>query len=309
MAIDRFLRGILLLLLGIVAHGFAWTGVKRATLVESKEPSEVSPLPGRWSLVVWNVHKRTDSTFRNELNQLMDSCHPSLVLLQEAVPDSAWILRALDAVPWSFAANLLDPARHRWSGVLTAGASLARSVAVLTSDLEPIVGTPKPILATWHPRGNGGGRPDTLLVVNLHALNFKIGLDAFRRQMLQVAGILDHHQGPALVAGDFNTWSAKRLALADSVLGAAGQSRLEFGKLSPLRRTALGRPLDQIYYSRVFLEVDTTGLDVPVRFKSSDHVPLVATFGRGASGDERAGSKNTVQRESQEKTRFNSDRP
>lgn len=233
-----------------------------------------SELPRRFSVVSWNVHKETDSVFASELGALLDSARADLVLLQECVhPGGERFDAALEGRAWALSANLRTGASKAATGVLTASSSLQGFDAMLSRGREPLLGTRKPTLATLH-RAAGG----PLLAINLHALNFSPGMDGFRQQLGGAAKAGASHAGPVLVAGDFNTWSVRRLRVADSVLGAASLVRLDFGDAERDKRRAFGHPLDQIYYDPRRLRPVPGASGVPLRFRSSDHPPLVAGF-------------------------------
>src|SRR5690606_41773701 len=72
------------------------------------------------------------------------------------------------------------------SGVWTASAAAALAACSIEIR-EPLLGTPKRALIVEYPLA---GRDDTLLVANLHAVNFALGLAEFRRQLGEVAAIL-----------------------------------------------------------------------------------------------------------------------
>ena len=67
-------------------------------------------------------------------------------------------------------------------------------------------------LVTEYPLPNG----EKLLAVNVHLLNFeRWSLKKLRRQLEDLKSIMAHHEGPIVMAGDFNTWNRKRLALVN----------------------------------------------------------------------------------------------
>lgn len=239
-------------------------------------PPSSTVLESRIRIVSWNVHKRTDSVFRSELARLVDSAAPDIVLLQEfAARDRPGLLTALGGRPWSLSSNLRTGSPPVETGVATASRSILRSRALLSEGAEPVLGSRKAALATWHP-----GRADTLLAINLHALNFSLGLVPFRRQLGEIAGVAARHVGPVVVAGDFNTWREGRRRSADSLLAAAGLVRLDFGRAEADKRHAFGSALDHVYYSPRYLRPLPRECDVPARFRTSDHTPLIATFDR-----------------------------
>lgn len=251
----------------------AWETVREPLLVRSAR-GDSAVLPERFRVVVWNVHKRTDSVFLGELSRLVDSA--DIVVLQEfALPAPGALAAALGGRPWALSANLLAGSPPAVTGVLTSSSSLRRSLALLSDASEPFLGTRKPALASYHASG-----ADTLLVLNLHALNFHASLDGFRRQVASLADLAGSHPGPVVAAGDFNTWSRARLRTADSILRHASLVRLDFGPGESSKRRAFGHALDHVYYGPRCLRPVATAMSVPTRFRSSDHVPLVATFER-----------------------------
>jgi len=262
-------------LLVVAAATFGWEA-RSTPLLVSSPPAAATPLPNRLRLVSWNVHKKTDSVFLAELRELLDSTSADLVLVQEFAPrDRAGGDAALANRPWALSANLRTGSPPVETGVATSARSLARAHALLSEGAEPLVGSRKAALASWHPSAQ-----DTLLVVNLHALNFLPGLDGFRQQLGTISRMAAQHQGPAVVAGDFNTWSAARLRTADSLLGAAGLVRLDFGADESRKRRAFGHGLDQVYFTPRLLRPVRSECGIPTRFRSSDHTPLIATFER-----------------------------
>ena len=52
-----------------------------------------------------------------------------------------------------------------------------------------------------------------LLSVNLHAINFTLGISDLKQQLDDAADIMRHHTGPIIFAGDLNTWSDERQQL------------------------------------------------------------------------------------------------
>ncbi|MCP5978783.1 EEP domain-containing protein, partial [Klebsiella pneumoniae] len=64
---------------------------------------------------------------------------------------------------------------------------------------EPILRLAKSALVTVYPL------PDTrlLMVVNIHAVNFSLGVDVYSKQLLPIGDQIAHHSGPIIMAGDF----------------------------------------------------------------------------------------------------------
>ncbi|HNY30299.1 MAG TPA: endonuclease/exonuclease/phosphatase family protein [Fibrobacteria bacterium] len=231
-------------------------------------------LPGRFTMVVWNVHKEADPGFLSDLGSLVGTSGADLVLLQEARVDSdpSALQSALGDRIWHLSANLAGTKVQY--GVLTASSGLPlEATALLSQAGEPIALTRKASLVTRYRIAS-----ETLCVANVHALNFSPLLSGFRGQLSDLVERMRAHAGPLIVAGDFNTWNARKQSLADSILGSLGLVRLDFGVQSARRASRFGHALDHVYFHPQYLEVDTAGVQVRDSISSSDHVPLVVPF-------------------------------
>jgi endonuclease/exonuclease/phosphatase (EEP) superfamily protein YafD len=135
--------------------------------------------------------------------------------------------------------------------------------------MEPFLWLPKSTLISRYPIA---GSDRQLVVANIHAVNFTFGTVEFRVQMRQLADILVTHDGPLIVAGDFNTWSLLRMSLVRDIL--VERLKLEKVVFETARPSSVfRRPLDHAYYR---------GLRVVERWteasETSDHDPLWVEF-------------------------------
>lgn len=213
----------------------------------------------------WNLHKATDPGWDADLARF--AATSDLLLIQEAVL-SADLQRVLAGAgfEWLLAgAFALD---GREMGVLSAARVPAASACVQRT-FEPLLQLPKATLIARYALGSG--KDETLVVANLHAINFTLGLGAYRAQLEALEHELAGHRGPVIVGGDFNTWSADRLAAVRETM-----QRLGLVPVLPLddtRSRFFGRQVDFIF---------VRGLEVvhanapPVT--SSDHNPMLATL-------------------------------
>jgi endonuclease/exonuclease/phosphatase family metal-dependent hydrolase len=108
---------------------------------------------------------------------------------------------------------------------------------------------------------------ETLLVINIHGINFTFGVDELEKQFLQARAVIDAHDGPVLFSGDFNTWRGQRTKVLDEMLAELGLTALEYDV--DHRKRFLGEALDHIYVRGLYSEHATT-LDS----KASDHNPM-----------------------------------
>jgi endonuclease/exonuclease/phosphatase (EEP) superfamily protein YafD len=111
----------------------------------------------------------------------------------------------------------------------------------------------------------------TLLVANIHALNFTFGLHDFHEQIRRVQSVMTNHSGPILLSGDFNTWHWRRSASVNQITDSLNLEVLSYDE--DHRKRFLGQPLDHIYIRGLeVLQATTQDVD------SSDHNPMSARF-------------------------------
>lgn len=216
------------------------------------------------SLVSWNIHRNADEGWEADLERF--AAGSDLVLLQEATLTQALRERLalarlewLHADAWSFDGIV--------SGVLLASSQRPRSACVQRSP-EPLVGPPKSSLVAWF---RLEGRAATLAVATVHSVNFTLDTRDYRRQLDGVLSLLAAHDGPAILAGDFNTWSAARASVLAEAAGRAGLAEVEPRRGA--RATFLGKPADYLFVRGLL--VDDAWIE-PVG--SSDHAPIRAVL-------------------------------
>ncbi len=214
-------------------------------------------------LVSWNVQKNSHTDWYRDFTALIDN--KDLVLVQEvSLRENS--INALDGSRhWSFAPGYQKPGAI--SGVMT----MSRSKPIAQCSFvnyEPLLRTPK---ATSITRYGLTTTDDTLVVVNIHAVNFSMGMGAFKRQFDQVREVLASHDGPIIVSGDFNTWRKRRNDIVAGMAKEIGLISLEFTE--DYRVTLFGNPLDHVYVRGLSLLDSTTE-----RVSSSDHNPMSATL-------------------------------
>ncbi len=268
----RFLLAILLLI------GAGGCRVKGTETIEWDTAAGMA-LPQHFSLLCWNVEKGQNEDLFTRLQSLADELEPDLIFLQEA----HLTISRVDGYGGIFAPGWSYP----WPGGRAIGvAILSRSEPVSfeklpTRDREFGVTAPKVSLAQiWDLPG-----ADTLLIINIHGLVFESGqrLAGFRRQLDVIEGVVAGHDGPVLLAGDFNTWSGYRLGYVremaerlrlneiDEFEGTRPRTTADLG--SEASNTSFGvnpdLPLDHVFVRQLDV-VEARVLDETV----SDHMPL-----------------------------------
>jgi endonuclease/exonuclease/phosphatase (EEP) superfamily protein YafD len=122
------------------------------------------------------------------------------------------------------------------------------------------------------------GSPAPILCLNIHSLNFKLGLAGYGSQLDSILAAAAAHHGPVIFSGDFNTWSRWRMELLQRKMAAAGLRRVEFAGEGPLPSWFSARSLDHVFYSHGRLRADPASARILAEIRSSDHAPLVVDF-------------------------------
>lgn len=221
-------------------------------------------LASTFTVTTWNDFKLQRPNWKQELSRLMDKT--DLFLFQEAVDRDAFL-------------DVMKTANLKWNQVeafrfegQTAGVMNAGMVSPIyncaTKTAEPAIRIPKSVLASLYPIAQSRY---PLLVINVHGVNFELGMGSYRRQMSQVFGMAKRYPGPVILAGDFNSWGEKR---TDYVLSLAKDSALKQVIPSPDNRTrVLDEPLDHLFYRGLVLQQSENR-----KTSASDHNPMWAEF-------------------------------
>ncbi|PLK58404.1 EEP domain-containing protein [Candidatus Palibaumannia cicadellinicola] len=214
-------------------------------------------------VMVWNIFKQQRANWLSVLQNF--GKNNQLVLLQEAQTTPELIsfatshYLATDQVP---ALIFL----HNSSGVMTLSAAHPVYCCPLR-EKEPLLRIAKSALITIYPVY----QQQLLMVINIHAVNFSLGLDVYSKQLGPIGDHIINHTGPVISAGDFNAWSRQRILALYKFT-----KRMMLGEVSFIndqRKKFFGRPLDFIFYR----DMAVTEASVLVT-QASDHNPLLVTF-------------------------------
>ena len=233
---------------------------KKGLSMQCDKASDLVPkLTGsRFHLITWNVHKGQDKGWQEDLARLSNQA--DFVLLQEATQHQnlSAFSTALFVSSFSF--------KDLLSGVKTftqtqpewyCGGGVA----------EPLIQIPKVASMMSFPLKKG----DSLLLINVHLINFEWGISTYQAQLEQIFSFVENHQGPIIMSGDFNAWNEERLNLVNNLMKKYG---LDSVALSQDKRVRfLGYPLDYIFMRGVKVVSATSEV-----VTSSDHNPLLVEF-------------------------------
>jgi endonuclease/exonuclease/phosphatase (EEP) superfamily protein YafD len=210
-------------------------------------------------LVNWNIQKGGDPEWTTDLATFTDE--PNLMIFQEAVYGTdEWDVVASDHHR-SFAPG------HRTATSVTGVMTLSSAEPLTQCNLltvEPWLRSPKATVITEYGLTD---TDETLLVVNIHAINFTFGNRDFKEQVLQAMFVVNDHPGPVLLSGDFNTWHWRQSRILQDLAESRGFEGLDFDE--DHRKRTFGQALDHIYV-RGLQVIDST----TASFESSDHNPM-----------------------------------
>ncbi len=218
---------------------------------------------GNIRLLNWNIQKQRNADSAGDLRLLAND--KDLVLIQEASLREETINDVDSSKHWSFAPGyLLD-------GEVTGVMTLSR-IKPLTQcsfvTLEPILRTPKATSITEYALSD---TDLTLAVVNMHVVNFSLGLKSFREQIDNVHHVIKSHDGPVILSGDFNTWRRQRMLILEQMTEDLGLSAVEFGDDHRVR--LMGNLLDHLFIRGLSATATSTEA-----VSTSDHNPMSATL-------------------------------
>ncbi|MGF1688242.1 endonuclease/exonuclease/phosphatase family protein [Photobacterium japonica] len=218
---------------------------------------------GDLTVSVWNIYKQQKDNWRSELEKVTQDSR--LVLLQEAslnVP----LKNYLDTAHWKVRMANAFRFLNTPAGVMNLSSVNAKSTCAYLA-VEPWLRLPKSALLSEFNLSNG----QTLAVVNLHGVNFSVGLDEYKAQFNKLKKVLDKHIGPIILAGDFNTWRQGRLDVVTQFAESLGLVDVQLAHDQRIK--VFGKPLDHLYYR----QLDLVKAEAPAT-DASDHNPIIAQF-------------------------------
>lgn len=216
-------------------------------------------------ILLWNVFKCRKKGWQDDFISLVPG--KDLILLQEAIINSPFDIHFKKSIQyqWVMARSFRNLKTNIETGVKT-GSNVAakRNYFSASTHSEPITKTKKMVLATIYPLNIF---EQSLLVINSHIINF-VSFIKFRAHLDQVSKTLEHHDGPILLAGDFNTWNGKRMRYFNALAISFSLEEVDM-KRKP-RLNHLLQHLDHIYCRGL----DVVDAHVHNDIHSSDHFPI-----------------------------------
>lgn len=239
----------------------------KATIQHRKYHKASGTLPDEFGLICWNTHKKNQTlAFHAYITQLQSLYPSSLFLFQEAHEPihQEFVLNEFETI---YAANL--QMKTKSYGILTASDTHHREASCLLSQHQELFfKTHKSTLISSYPLVDG----QHVLVVNIHAINFK-SAKVYRHEMSILLESLLEHKGPLIIAGDFNTWNNRRNDILASMQEILSLEKVIF-KNDQHIKCFRQFPLDHIFYRG--LEIVTA--EAVNAEDLSDHNPLYTCF-------------------------------
>lgn len=217
-----------------------------------------------FSLRNWNIQKESREGWKTDLDRL--SKNADILIIQEAFLTEE-LRRFLDRKPYYWHLVTAFEYQHIKAGVLTAATIEPDFVCPLRA-AEPFIRFPKTVLITRYPLAN---THRSLMIANVHLVNFSLDLSAYLDQVNQMTEVLLKHRGPMIVAGDFNTWSEERLEIIEDMADGLKLEAVDFK--TDLTRKVFGHTIDRIFYRGLTLEEA-----IVIEVTTSDHNPLLVRF-------------------------------
>jgi endonuclease/exonuclease/phosphatase (EEP) superfamily protein YafD len=226
----------------------------------SRSQMAVGPMQRAIRVLNWNIQKKSGREIKSDI--ALFGADADLLLLQETSLGGNEPAPITGEFHQAFAPGYRSRRAH--TGVMTASKSPPLTQCSFQS-VEPWLRSPKATNVTQY---SLAGREDTLVVINLHLINFTLGVRAMQRQLSEALQVIEGHRGPVIVSGDFNTWSAPRAASVERVLQRFGLDAVRYE--ADRRKRVFGRALDHVYV-RGMQVVNSTSHESD----RSDHNPML----------------------------------
>jgi len=233
-------------------------------VTQSIDPSTQALDPAGFSVLNWNVYKGNRETWKADFANFTQQ--QDIVLLQEALlSDDLKDVLQDRGLNWHL--NTAFYYEDLETGVMTASRVGSGSHCAMRT-AEPVIRVPKTTLISRYPIA---GMSQRLLVANIHGINFTLGMESYESQMMAVEEILLEHDGPIVLAGDFNNWSDKRTKVLLDMMERLSLKQLPYKNHN--RTMVFGNAIDHVFYRGL-----TTVSHKTHHVTSSDHNPITLTF-------------------------------
>lgn len=232
-----------------------------------REAEREEALPHEFGLLCWNVHKQNlRISFNTYFKELLHRYPIDLVALQEVKINPVHTAH-FENFHFSFAPNMKFLG-HVYGVLNGSRIQEKETFSLLSTHQESMIQTHKSAIFSYYPLLGG----DTLLLVNLHAINFR-ATKVYSKEIETLFDTIRHHQGAMIVAGDFNSWNIKRMNILLKLSEDLQLQTIEMNH-GHLIKSFMKHKLDHIFYRGLKLK-ESSVIDVE---RYSDHNALYARF-------------------------------
>ncbi len=220
--------------------------------------------PENISFLNWNIYKGNGENWQQDLAGF--ARNHDVMTIQEAMLD-AELTGLLDTYDFNWIMNTAFYLNGTAAGVMTV-ATLDAIHSCGFKVKEPLIRIPKSVLVSYYAIK---GTDKKLLVANIHGINFTLGVNSYRRQLELLHDAIEHHDGPMIVAGDFNSWSEGRMTEVRQLINSLSLSEIEY----PINNKThvFGNAIDHVFYRQLELVSNQVW-----QVTSSDHNPISVNF-------------------------------
>lgn len=248
---------------------YAYPRADEVIITSGRAPTRSALDPSSITILNWNMYKGHNSSWESDFLTLTSEV--DIALLQEAYLDHKMsrVFRDHPSMRLEMATSFILANR----GYTPTGTAIGSDVKMshlgyrISGPREPVINTPKTVAYAKFPIQ---GTNKELLTLTIHAVNF-VSSKKLMEQLEDIAKVVRAHNGPVVWAGDFNTWSKKKLRKTRELMARLGMTEAPFG---PGRMKVFGNVLDYVFYKGLEIRDSYVLPDV----EGADHKPMVVEF-------------------------------
>jgi endonuclease/exonuclease/phosphatase (EEP) superfamily protein YafD len=224
--------------------------------------------PSSIKVLVWNIKKGQQAGLDHDLPEYGKD--RDLLVISEGYlnPLVRGIFDSFSGMHWDMGISFLYKKDHNYQTGTLIGSRVtpAWSKIKQTVDHEPVIDTPKCLTFGKYPIA---GSSKQLLVISVHGINAVLP-DAFERHMALAQAEIVRHEGPVLLAGDFNSNLSAKIAFLFKMTRGLGMQSLKFRNDERIK--TLGQTIDYIFVRGLHVRDS----EVLGSLTSSDHKAMLA---------------------------------
>jgi len=220
--------------------------------------------PENITFLNWNIYKGNGDNWKQDLSSF--AREHDLMTIQEAMLDES-LIELLDVHDFNWTMHTAFYLNGNAAGVM----NVANTDSLYSCGFrvnEPIIRIPKAALVSYYAIE---GSDQKLLVANIHGINFTLGVEAYRKQLQKLYDSIVHHDGPMIVAGDFNSWSRERVLQMQYFVDRLALLKIEY--VINNKTHVFGNAIDHVFYRQLKLVNNEV-----IQVSSSDHNPISVSF-------------------------------